>query len=253
MNRAVVLQVRMGSSRLPGKAMLPLAGEPALVHEVRRAARADSVETPDVVVATSRKPQDDIVAVTADRVGATVYRGSEADVIGRVHEAVESVGADAAVRLCGDNTLIDPQLVDVLFEHLSRGPVDYVSTKFERTFPVGHNADAFTAGTIADAAAAAEDDYHREHVAQYFKANVEEIERANVTADEVFERSVRESVSDLTDLRLTMDEAPDYELLRQVYDTLADEHGFVETPEAIQYIENNDLRAVNAGVQQEVW
>jgi spore coat polysaccharide biosynthesis protein SpsF len=252
MNGVVVLQVRMGSSRLPGKAMLPLDGEPALVHEIRRAASADSIDVSDVVVATSTESRDDILALTAERVGATVYRGTESDVLGRVHEAVEAVGADAAVRLCGDNTLVDPHLVEVLFETLDRDGVDYVSTKFERTFPVGHNADAFTADAIARAADRAEDEYHREHVAQYFKDEPSWLERRNVTADEVFERSLRERVPDLTGLRLTMDECDDYELLRRVYDGVPFDD-VLDTGDAIRYVLDNDLQSVNADVDQAVW
>jgi spore coat polysaccharide biosynthesis protein SpsF len=233
--------------------MLPLAGEPALIHEIRRAARADSVDIPDVVVATSEKPRDDIIAATATRVGATMYRGSETDVIGRIREAVESTGADAVVRLCGDNTLIDPQLVDVLFDRLEEASVGYVSTKFERTFPIGHNADAFTAETIDHAAETAVDESHREHVAQYFKDNSGEIEWQNITANELFDRATRESVPNLADLRLTLDESADYELLRRVYETLSNAEGYVETSDAIRYIGNNDLWSINVDVQQQVW
>lgn len=252
MNGVVVLQVRMGSSRLPGKAMLPLDGEPALVHEIRRAASAATVNVDDVVVATSNRSRDDVVAVTANRVGANVYRGSESDVLARVHEAIDAADADAAVRLCGDNTLIDPRLVDVLFSTLRDADVDYVSTKFERTFPIGHNADAFTAGAIARADDRAEDDYHREHVAQYFKDEPEGIEWHNVTADQVFGRQLLEDVHDLTELRLTLDECPDYELLCRVYDGVSYDR-IVDTEDAIRYIVDNDLQSINADVTQDVW
>jgi len=252
MNRVVVLQVRMGSSRLPGKAMLPLAGEPALVHEIRRAASAGPIDVSDIVVATSTEPRDDILVTTAERVGATVYRGSESDVLGRVHKAVESVDADATVRLCGDNTLIDPRLVEVLFETLEEADVDYVSTKFERTFPVGHNADAFTTDAISRAADRARDDHYREHVAQYFKDGPPWLEWRTVTADKVFDPDLREAVPDLTELRLTMDECDDYELLRRVYDSV-DFEGVLDTSDAIRYVLDNDLQRVNADVNQAVW
>jgi spore coat polysaccharide biosynthesis protein SpsF len=252
MDRVVVLQVRMGSSRLPGKAMLPLAGEPALVHEIRRAASVAPIDVSDVVVATSTESRDDILTVTAERVGATVYRGSESDVLGRVNAAVESVGADVAVRLCGDNTLIDPRLVAVLLETLDGEGVDYVSTKFERTFPVGHNADAFTADAIARAADRAGDDHYREHVAQYFKDEPPWLEWRTVTADEVFGPDLREAVPDLTELRLTMDECDDYELLRSVYDGVPFDD-VLDTGDAIRYVVENDLQSVNADVNQAVW
>lgn len=252
MDVIVVLQVRMGSSRLPGKAMLPLDGEPALVHEIRRAAAAGAVDRPDVVVATSDRPRDDIIELTAERAGATVYRGPEDNVIGRVGDAVASVGADAAVRLCGDNTLVDSRLVDRLVETLQDRGVDYASTKFERTFPVGHNADAFTAETIATAAADAADDYHREHVAQYFKDKRDRFAWANVTADQVFDPSLIESAPEFPRLRLTMDEADDYALLSRVYESVPYDE-VLDTPAAIRYVVEEGLRGVNAEVTQQVW
>lgn len=76
-----VIQARMGSSRLPGKVMLPLDCDHVLEHGVRRVSSADRVD--EVVVATSEKKQDDIVARYAEREGAGVYRGSEEDVLGK--------------------------------------------------------------------------------------------------------------------------------------------------------------------------
>ncbi|MFB6139902.1 MAG: cytidylyltransferase domain-containing protein [Halosimplex sp.] len=252
MNAVVVLQVRMGSSRLPGKAMLPLDGTPALVHEIRRAAAAEPFGVDDVVVATSANDRDDVIEFVAEREGARVYRGSESDVIGRVHRAMAAADADVAVRLCGDNTLIDPQLPTALLEVLQTADADYASTKFERTFPIGHNADAFTRETIRRAADDAESDYHREHVGQYFKDGRERFDTATVTADAVFDESVRNAVPDFSALRLTMDEADDYRLLSRVYESVPHDE-ILDTADAIRYIAEEELAGINADVEQAVW
>lgn len=252
MDPAVVIQARMGSSRLPGKAMLPLDGTPALVHEINRAVSIDGIDREDIVVATSGVSRDDIIAITARGAGATVYRGSEANVIGRIANAVEVVGADAAVRLCGDNTMIDPRLSEALLERLRKDGIEYASSKFEHTFPVGHNADGFTHGAIARAAQAADSDHHREHVAQYFKKYQDESSAVNVTAEEVFGSKFIESIPQLQNLRLTMDEADDYRLLSRVYEELS-YNQTVETEGAIRHIVDNDLHRINADVEQQVW
>lgn len=242
----------MGSSRLPGKAMLPLDGTPALVHEINRAVSVDGIEGENVVVATSEAPRDDIIEITARDTGAEVYRGSEANVIGRIANAVEDADADIAVRLCGDNTMIDPKLPETLLEKVRVNGITYASSKFEHTFPIGHNADAFTCEMITHAARDADSDRHREHVAQYFKASREEIPAVNVTAEEVFGREFVDSIPALPKLRLTLDEADDYRLLSRVYEDISYDQ-IVETKEAIRYIVDNDLHRINADVDQQVW
>ncbi|GAB7008094.1 cytidylyltransferase domain-containing protein [Halorubrum trueperi] len=252
MDAIVAVQARMGSSRLPGKAMLPLDGTPALVHEINRAVSVDGIDHEDVVVATSETPRDNIIAITAKDAGATVYRGSEANVIGRIANAVEEVDADIAVRLCGDNTLIDPRLPETLLDMVRKDGIEYASSKFEHTFPIGHNVDGFTRGTITRAAQDADSDHHREHVAQYFKAYQDEVTAVNVTAEEVFGSEFVESIPAFRKLRLTLDEADDYRLLSRVYEEVSYDQ-IVETKKAIRYIVDNNLHRINADVEQQVW
>lgn len=252
MDAIVVIQARMGSSRLPGKAMLPLDGTPAIVHEINRASNVDGIGRQDVVVATSEKPRDDILEFTAEEAGATVYRGAESNVIGRIANAVEDAGADRAVRMCGDNTLIDPSLLEELLGRIRDDEISYASSKFEHTFPIGHNADAFTGELIARAATEVDSEYHMEHVAQYFKDHRDEISSINVTADEIFTPDLVESTPSFPELRLTLDEAKDYRLLKRVYDRVAYEN-ILDTEKAIRYITDSGLRDVNMEVEQQVW
>jgi spore coat polysaccharide biosynthesis protein SpsF len=252
MDSIAVIQVRMGSSRLPGKAMLPLDGTPALIHEINRAASIDNINREDVIVATSEKPRDDIIYTTAKKAGATVYRGSETNVISRVANAIQKADADIAVRLCGDNTMIDPRLPDTLLERVREDRITYASSKFEHTFPVGHNADAFTSGAIMRAAKDADSDHHREHIAQYFKQHQKKVPTVNVTAREVFRSEFVDSIPAFRKLRLTLDEADDYQLLSQVYEGVTYE-SIIDTRDGIKYIIDNNLQQINADVEQRVW
>ncbi|AUV81812.1 hypothetical protein C2R22_09265 [Salinigranum rubrum] len=104
MNVVAVIQARMGSSRLPGKVMLPLDGRHVLEHVVRRTAAATSID--EVVVATSENGADDIIARYAERAGATVFRGSETDVLDRMYHAAKGAEADVVVRITADCPLI---------------------------------------------------------------------------------------------------------------------------------------------------
>lgn len=244
-----VIQARTGSTRLPGKVMYPLAGEPVLRHLIRRTRASDRIER--VVVATSESRADDVLATVARRVGASVFRGSEVNVLGRIADAVEETNAEAAVRIGGDNPLVHPDQLDVLTTKIAR-EYDYASCKIKHTFPIGLNPDAFTMEAIRLMANRAETDHHREHVAKCFQQHLDALEWANVLAEEVFEEAFIESVPDFPQLRLTLDESKDYRLLSRVYEKV-EYDGILPTRDAITYIVENDLRDINSGVDQDVF
>jgi spore coat polysaccharide biosynthesis protein SpsF len=244
-----IIQARTGSSRLPGKVMLSLDGEPAIRHEVRRAAAAQSVDR--VVVATSDAVRDDVIEQALRGTEAAVFRGDEADVLGRVRNAAAAHGADRVLRLCGDNTLIPVGLMEELSDTVERESVDYASSKFERTFPVGMNADAVTFETLDSAAETVTDPSHREHVAQHFKTDPAGMTTRNVAATDVFGREFV-TVHDLPSFRVTMDELPDYRLLHEVYDRV-DYERVVDAQAALRLISERGLDSINEHVQQAVW
>lgn len=244
MKVVTVIQARMGSSRLPGKVMLPLAGKHVLTHDVRRTSSSTVVD--DVVVATSRKDSDDIVARYGSRSGATVHRGSETNVLSRVFEAADRVNADVVVRVTGDCPLVDPEtLTDVTQPILSDG-ADYAANILERTFPRGLDVEAFTFESFERVHEEATDPHHREHVTPYYRENPDEFDVVNVTSDEVFDDP---QFRDRSDLRLTLDEADDYEVLREVYENV-DYDGILPVRDAIRYVDDHDLMSLNESVEQ---
>ena len=104
-----LIQARLGSSRLPGKVLLPLAGRPVLAHVVERCRATPGVE--GVVVATTEAAEDDAVAACARAWGAEVFRGSAEDVLGRFAAAAQVFPARDYVRITADCPLTDPQIV----------------------------------------------------------------------------------------------------------------------------------------------
>jgi spore coat polysaccharide biosynthesis protein SpsF len=238
------IQARMGSSRLPGKVMLPLDGSHVLEHDVRRVAFADSID--QIVVATTDKKRDDIITRYAQRVGASVYRGSEDDVLERMYEAANEHNADVVVRATGDNPLVSPDFIDTAVEELLDSEVDYVSAHLERTFPCEVTVEAFTFESFSEIEAASDQPHQREHVTPYYYENPDDFNLHNVTSDDIFDK---EYLRDRTDLRLTLDEADDYELLRRIYDEIEYDE-IVDLAEAVEYIDQNELMEINQHVSQ---
>lgn len=166
----VVIQSRLNSSRLPGKAMLTMGGMPLIELVARRASRSGH----EVVVATSVEDYDGQIATHLESVGITVVRGSLDDVLGRFVVACEGLADDDfVVRLTGDNPVADADLVDELIEAtLASGHV-YGRVDMEEV-PEGLGAEVFTAAALREAAAQAVDPYDREHVTPWLRRTLGE-------------------------------------------------------------------------------
>src|SRR5271168_1119931 len=111
-----IIQARMSSTRLPGKVLLDLAGQPMLARVVERAGRARTIDR--VIVATTVELEDEPIVELCRSRGWTVTRGSRDDVLDRYYQAALSDGADPIVRITSDCPLIDPEVIDRVVERL---------------------------------------------------------------------------------------------------------------------------------------
>lgn len=239
-----IIQARTGSTRLPGKVLYPLNGQPALEHVVTRTAHADSVT--DVVVATSTEPQDDVIAQYAPAFGADVIRGNESNVLSRFKRAVEEFDPDVVLRITGDCPLISPTFIDAAIDRLRNGAIDYVTVGLDRTFPRGVTGEAFTVESFTRMREQANQPRHREHVTPYYREHPEKFQLYNLESSEVFEEPY---LQNRTDLRLTLDEPADYHLLETVYREVKYEE-LLDVGDAVQYIDRNKLAEINDHVEQ---
>ena len=209
MRTVAVVQARMGSSRLQGKALADLAGWPVLWHVVRRVQRARRAD--EVVVATSTSPADDPIDYFCTRAGIPVFRGSEIDVLDRVYQAARERPADAVVRITGDCPLIDPAVIDRVLENYAGGDYDYVSNVIHYTYPDGMDVEVLSMMALARAWREAAKPSEREHVTTYVRFS-DRFRTLNVVHE-----------PDLSPLghRWSVDEPGDLELVRRIYAELA--------------------------------
>jgi len=197
----------MRASRLPGKVLRPLAGEPMLGQLIRRVLRAQLVDT--VLVATTVDSADDPIVAVAEEFGASVFRGSEQDVLGRVLGAARSVSADWIVELTGDNPMVDPDVIDALVAVYAEGGFDYVANLPQRTFPLGMDVQVFAVNTLAEIDRLTADPFDREHVTTYIYRHPDRYRLYCLPCDPRLARP---------NFRLTVDEEPDFELASRIYD-----------------------------------
>jgi spore coat polysaccharide biosynthesis protein SpsF len=203
-----IIQARMGSSRLPGKVLLDLAGEPMLARVMHRVNRAREVDA--TLVATTTNPRDDrVVDLCRDR-GWCFFRGDEADVLDRYYRAAAEYQAGAVVRITSDCPLIDPGLIDlVIREFRGRYPeIDYCSNVFpQRTYPRGLDTEILSFHALEQCWASEQARAIREHVTLHILRN-----------HGLFRICAVKTEPDLSAHRWTVDTSEDYRFIRCIYD-----------------------------------
>lgn len=209
MTTAITIEARMGSTRLPGKVLLPILGRPMLALMIERLRRVRLADL--IVVATTTAPADDPIVALAGELGAGCFRGSEDDVLGRVLGAATAFGADLIVETTADCPLIDPAVIDQLIGTFRTNDVDYCANVVTPTWPRGLDAQVFPTRVLAEVAGLTDDPADREHVSLYIYQHPERYRLLNV-ASGLLESAAR--------LRLTVDTPDDYELVTRVYQRL---------------------------------
>jgi spore coat polysaccharide biosynthesis protein SpsF len=159
----ILLQARLASSRLPGKALEPIGARPILEHCLRRLVAAGVAR---VVLATTTRDEDSALCDLAARLGVAVFRGSDTDVLARMVEAAETFDLDPVVRATGDNPAVDIQAPGRTLAALRAAHADYAC---EEGLPYGAAVEAVTRRALQRAALEATLPDDREHVTTWVK------------------------------------------------------------------------------------
>lgn len=203
----------MGSTRLPGKVRLDLAGEPMLARVVHRVQRARLLD--EVVVATTTQSDDDAIAQLCAVRGWPCARGSLDDVLDRYFQAALARRAEVVVRITSDCPLIEPELIDQVVGAVLADPphVDYASNvQPPRTFPRGLDTEVMRFDALERAWREDTNPTWREHVTPYLYRHPERFRIQGVF-----------NAVDLSHLRWTVDTAEDLELVRRIYGFFGDD------------------------------
>jgi spore coat polysaccharide biosynthesis protein SpsF len=193
----------MGSTRLPGKILMPVLGKPLLQWELERVSRCKEVD--GVVLATTTLAADDPVAELAKTLGVFTFRGSSENVLERYYQAAVKHQADLIVRITGDCPLIDPAVIDRVIQAFKAGNFDYVSNTAKRTYPRGMDVEVFSFKVLLEAYREAKRSYEIEHVTPFIYQRPERYRLANVTLDPPH-----------GDLRWTVDTIEDFTLIEKI-------------------------------------
>jgi spore coat polysaccharide biosynthesis protein SpsF len=212
MKTLVVVQARMGSSRLPGKVLLPLAGRPLLERMLQRllAARFPF----QVCVATSSALEDEPIRVLCRRIAVPVVSDHPTDLLQRHLVAGRSFGADVIVKIPSDCPLIDPAVVDRVLGHYAAhtGDFDFVTNLQPPSWPDGNDVEVMPMRLLELAGREATKPFEREHTTPFIWDQPARFRIENVSWGSGRNLSRTH--------RFTIDYAEDYELISRVYDEL---------------------------------
>lgn len=220
-----VIQARMGSSRLPGKVLMPILGKPVLWHIVQRLKKAEGID--QVIIATSRLTRDNPIAEFCQKQNVFCFRGDEVDVLDRFYQAAKASGAEDLIRITGDCPLADPELIGQVIHYYYDYGFEYCGVAtgagvahegFNGRFPDGLDAEIFSFAVLERAWKEADGVLYREHVTPYLWKHPDKFKNG------VF----RSEKKDYSQMRWTMDNAEDYDLIRNIYESLYPENpGFL--------------------------
>lgn len=244
----------MGSSRLPGKVLLDIAGKTMIQRVIERAGRARLLDS--VVVATTVDASDDAVAAFAGSLGVACSRGSLHNVLDRYYQAALAQQAGLVVRITGDCPLIDPALVDQAVQTMLDGGYDFTANRlpppFGRTFPIGLDVEVCTFAALERAWQQADQAFQREHVMPFIYEGVE-LERLSEglsvgVSMRGFKIAVLNHAPDYGAQRWTVDTPEDLEFVRRLFEHLEDKNAFTWYDVLAVLQQHPDLAGINAQV-----
>jgi spore coat polysaccharide biosynthesis protein SpsF len=232
-----IIQARMNSNRLPGKVLKDICGKSMLSRVVQRVNCATSLDK--VVVATSDTSVDDSVESECHKLGVSVFRGSEDDVLDRFFQTALIHKAEVAVRITADCPLIEPAIIDKVLQAFLSSGADYASNTLLRTYPRGLDVEVIGIQALSMAWKNSIKPYHRVHVTPYIYENSNLFKLLSIT-----------NSIDWSKYRWTVDTPEDLQFVRRVYEVLGGNSQFSWT-DVLKLCESEpSLVELNCNIQQ---
>jgi spore coat polysaccharide biosynthesis protein SpsF len=240
----IVIQARRGSTRLPDKIMMPLAGKPLLVRMVER---VQASKTPaKIVVATTTDESDDIVEKFCKENNIECFRGHPTDLLERHYECALKYKADVVSKIPSDCPLIDPQIIDKVFEYYLKNDFDFVSNLHPATYPDGNDIEIMSFDVLETAYREAVLPLEREHTTPFIWERPERFKIGNVEWKTGLDYSKTH--------RFTIDYIEDYEFIKWIYDELYSDNPLFGLTEILNLLSSKpEIYEINQKYAGEYW
>jgi len=229
------IEVRMQSTRLPGKSLANILGKPLLQLMIERIKNSKLIN--EIVITTSKQPENDTIEDLARKINIKCYRGSEDDVLDRVLKAAKSINGDVIVELWGDSPLIDYHIIDRLIQFYLENKYDCVGTvfpNFKRTYPLGISALIFSTKILEEVNRLTKNPIDRENVSNYIYEHPDRYKIALLPCPEEI---------NYPDYRLTIDEQKDLDLMKIIFERLYPSNPQFRLEDVIRFLKENPSSA----------
>ncbi|QEE16029.1 acylneuraminate cytidylyltransferase [Promethearchaeum syntrophicum] len=223
----VVVQARLGSTRLPGKVLKEVEGKPLLWYLFERLRALKHEVT--LLLATSDALINKPLEKFAKENDILIYRGSENDVLDRFYQASKEFKADIIVRITGDCPLIDPKVIDRGLDLYLHNKYHYISNGHPPTYPDGYDTEIFSFEVLENMWKNALKNSEREHVTPFIYNNPEIFKRFNIEYKE-----------DWSKYRLTVDEPEDFVVISEILKHFKKDWPIASMEDIIEYLNNNE-------------
>ncbi len=223
MKASVIIQARVGSTRLPNKVLLKVLDKTILEYVITRVKQAKQVDR--VLVATTTNKSDSRIVNLAKKLGVDIYCGSENDLLDRFFQTAKLFKIKNIVRITADCPLIDPDIIDRVINLYFKSKVDYCSNILKRSFPVGLDVEIFSFDALRSAWEKARFPSEREHVTPYIIKHPDKFKLKNIA----FKRN-------LSDKRWTLDRKEDFKLIKAVLESLIPRNHNFRMPDVIKFL-----------------
>ena len=238
MNVGVIIQARLGSTRLPRKILREFYDSMTLLETVIN--NLSKVQDVKIIVATSVNPNNDELVAFLKMRGITVYRGSEDDVLSRFIGAAEANGVDGIVRICSDNPFLDWHGVAALIEKAKTSDADYIGYRINDTPSIkthfGFWGEYVTLAALKRVAATTDENPAHEHVTVHVYTHPDEYKCEWIECPAFLQGR--------NDIRLTVDNPEDFENAQSVFKALHESNPDFGLDAVVKYIdEHNELLA----------
>jgi glutamate-1-semialdehyde 2,1-aminomutase len=204
MKIVALIQARMNSTRLPKKVMLDIKSNPMINYLISRLKLSKKINK--IVLATTERNTDDILAEFVSSIGIDIYRGSENNVLDRFYKAAKKFEADIVIRITADCPLIDPYLIDKVIEDFNVKNEDYISNALNPSFPDGLDCEVFSFQALEKAWKDAKKPHELEHVTPYIYESGK------------FKIRNYKSRQDFSHHRWTVDEELDFLVIKNIFE-----------------------------------
>lgn len=232
-----IVQARMGSSRLKGKVLKEILGQPLIILNLKRLEKSRRID--QLIMATSEKQEDYALHDVVKAAGYKVFRGDEDNVLKRYMDCARMHGGDIIVRVTGDCPLIDPDIVDHVISYFCMYDYDYVRLDVPDTFIRGFDVEVFSIEALEKTYKLASEDRHKEHVTAFMYHHPQLFSIGKVCGEELFKR----------DYRLCVDTIEDFTVVSNIFEHFGDI--YVTAGAVVHYLdENPDIAAINSEVIQ---